>query len=120
MKFPKCLAGHLFGHQEMSECLCSYFRKETSVCGLSRGEAAAVVGIQTAHCCFLLLAEMQTSNNNLILSFPEEVAGLFAASASAFSAFCKATILLSISVVIFRHIYRFFKMEILFLAFWWL
>lgn len=25
--FPQWLAGHLFGHQEMSECFCSYFRK---------------------------------------------------------------------------------------------
>ncbi len=44
MIFPKRLAGHLFGHQEMSECFCFYFRKETSVCGQFSG-VAAVVGI---------------------------------------------------------------------------
>lgn len=44
MKLLKCLAGHLFDRQEMSECFSSYFRKETCVCGQFSG-VAAVVGI---------------------------------------------------------------------------
>lgn len=33
MILPECLAGHFSGHQEMSECFCSYFRQAASVCG---------------------------------------------------------------------------------------
>lgn len=56
MIFLKCLAVHLFGHQDMSEWFCSYFRKYTSLCG-QFSRVAAVVGILPGHCCFILQDE---------------------------------------------------------------
>lgn len=51
--FPKCLSGHSFDHQEMSECFYSYFRRETCVCGQFSGFAVAF-GITKARSCLLV------------------------------------------------------------------